>query len=45
MGHNIKEYLEGMLLMEQKNLIQLGELYLVCCKKISVLKNTFFFLL
>lgn len=43
MGHNIKECLEGMLLMEQKNLIQLGELYLVCCKKISVLKNTFFF--
>lgn len=33
MGYNIKESLEGMLLMEQNNLIQLGELYLACCKK------------
>lgn len=33
MWHNIKDSLEGMLLMEQKNLIQLGELYLACCKK------------
>lgn len=28
MGHNLKESLKGILLMEQKNLIQLCELYL-----------------
>lgn len=30
---NLNESLEGTLLVEQKNLLQLCELYLACCKK------------